>query len=307
MENEQIVELIQAGTGNQKTLFTMLWENMRGLVITIARRSADPEAVEDYTQQGFLGLYEAAMHYKADIGVPFGNYAALWIRQSISRYRNENGIACRLPSHVAELKNKYKRFQAAYMLKHGTVPDDRTVCERLNIPADKLPLILAALQIETVCSTEAVVYEGSNEKTVSDMIPDTRNAIQAVEDRLQNDALAAVLWPLVDDLEEEQAEVIKARYRDDLKGPEIERERGWRAGKAYDLERRALWKLSHGRNRRELLPFIPEYVQAEAFRGSGAGRFNRTWTSSTERAALKLCGVDAEEQDGGTYYENTGF
>ena len=58
------------------------------------------------------------------------------------------------------------------------------------------------------------------------------------------------------------------------------------------MERKALRALRGGRNRKKLLPFMEVYGMA--LTGNGVGRFNRTWTSSTERAALK--DMEWEEQ-----------
>ena len=38
----------------------------------------------------------------------------------------------------------------------------------------------------------------------------------------------------------------------------------------------------------KLRPYLPEEMGSLAYRGAGVERFNRTWTSSTERAALWL-------------------
>lgn len=287
MKNEQIIESIQAGTGNQKELFTMLWENMRGLTAIIARKFSSNENFDDNMQQGFIGLYEAARHYDSSVGVPFSNYARLWIRQSITRYLNENGAACRFPSHIAELKNRYKRCISVYQMKHGSSPDDEYICSFLEVSAEKLSLIRAALQIEMVYSTESPV-SGTDDVIIADIIPDPVDNIAAAEDRIQNEQLSKILWPLVDNLEPEQSEVIRGRFREGLTRQQVDNKNGWRAGRSADLEYRALCNLRRGRARRALLPFIPERIAADSMRGNGVNRFNRTWTSSTERAALKL-------------------
>lgn len=295
MENENIVDLIQAGTGNQKELYSMLWENMRGLAAAVARKYSRPDDYEDNMQQGFLGLYEAARNYDPEQGASFSSYAFHWIRQSITRYRNENGAACRFPSHIAELKNKYKRFQAVYMLKCGTVPDDRTICAALGISAEKLSMIRAAEQIESAASADSPI-PGADDLTIGDMIRDPSDMIENTDDQLWNEQLAGVLWELVDGLDPEQAEVIRGRFRDDLTRQQIDKRNEWRAGRSADLEYKALRNLRHGKARRELLPFMSDRIASEGMKGTGVQRFNDTWTSATERTALKLCGVDLEER-----------
>lgn len=292
MTCEELVQVFQTETGNHKQVLSMLWENMRGLACKISRKYSRADDFDDCLQQCFLGLYDAARNYDSGSGIPFVNYAALWFKQSVSRYQNENVSAIRLPSHIALLKNRYRRFLSDHRMKYGSDPDEVTVCRVLEITAEQLHFIKAAIQIMTACSTEAEV-PGAEDITISDTIADPSNVIESIEDKIQNEQLASVLWPLVDELGADQAEVIKGRYRDNLNASEIEQSHGWYSGRAYDLERRAIWKLSHSRARRELLPFVPEIVQAKAFQGSGVNSFNRTWTSSTERAALKFLENDA--------------
>ena len=53
-------------------------------------------------------------------------------------------------------------------------------------------------------------------------------------------------------------------------------------------ERKGMQALRRSREVRQLRAFLPETAEAQAYRGSGVERFNRTWTSSTERVALQL-------------------
>ena len=53
------------------------------------------------------------------------------------------------------------------------------------------------------------------------------------------------------------------------------------------LHRKALSTLRKPETRWKLKGCLPEYLQAELYHG-GVGAFQRTWTSSTERVALKL-------------------
>ena len=46
---------------------------------------------------------------------------------------------------------------------------------------------------------------------------------------------------------------------------------------------------------RRLRPFLPEAVESEAYRHTGAREFDRTWMSSTERAAIDLYNLLKEE------------
>ena len=64
-------------------------------------------------------------------------------------------------------------------------------------------------------------------------------------------------------------------------------ELGISGSQARSTEHKALRTL-RAEHREELLQFLPEYIEAKAYSGSGVAVFKCTWTSSTERAALLL-------------------
>lgn len=286
MNNEELVQIFQDGTEDRKEVLSMLWDNLRGLAAVIARKYSTPEEFNDSMQQGFLGMYEAARNYDPEQGASFSSYAFHWIRQSMTRYRNENTSAVRLPSHIAEKKIKYKQFSSRYQAEHGHVPDDETICFFLDLTPADLDGIRAAVQIESAASTDLPV-PGTDDLVISDMIRDPADPIENTDDRLWNEQLAGVLWELVDDLDPEQAAVIKAHYRNDIPMPEIDRMKGWKKGRADGLKVQAFRSLRYGKARRVLLPFLPDRVSPAVLRGT-VGNFKRTWTSATERAAFKL-------------------
>ena len=303
MDNEELVKSFQDGTGNQKETLSMLWENMRGLAAAVARKYSGPDDYEDNLQQGFIGMYEAARNYDPEQGASFSSYAFHWIRQSMTRYKNENTAAVRLPSHIAEKKIRYKRFLVRYQAEQGQNPDDETISFFLNLKPADLEGIRAAMQIESAVSTDLPV-PGADGLLISDTIRDPADPIESADSRMWNEQLAGVLWKLVDDLDPEQAAVIKAHFQKDISMPEIDRMKGWRKGRADGLKVQAFRSLRYGKARKILLPFLPERVSPGVMHGT-VGSFKRTWTSTTEMAALKLCGVDPEE--GKRDYLKSGF
>ena len=80
MTNEQLVELIQAGTDVADNMLR-LYQQTAGLIAKIAGDYRGQEDLEDLKQQGYLGLYPAVDGYRAETGVPFASYAAYWMRE----------------------------------------------------------------------------------------------------------------------------------------------------------------------------------------------------------------------------------
>lgn len=107
--NEVIVAKIKDGMDVSGNMLK-LWQQNRGFIRMTARRYKDYENVEDLEQQGYIGLSNAVEGYRKDENVPFINYAALWIRQSMLRYIDENGSLVRIPSARRQEQRRYKNW-----------------------------------------------------------------------------------------------------------------------------------------------------------------------------------------------------
>lgn len=122
MTNEELVILIRSGEDVKENML-LLWKQNYRLICKIANRYKSLDDIEDLLQEGFLGLHEAVRHYDPDTGVPFVNYAALWIRQAISRYVKSNGTV-RIPEHAGNRVRAYKRMISQWGFEFGRKPTE---------------------------------------------------------------------------------------------------------------------------------------------------------------------------------------
>jgi len=99
MTNEQLHQLAQTCAQSRTALF----EGNRGLVVSIARRYANRQHMDDAVAEGNLALLLAIDTYDAKTGIAFSAYASLCIRNNILRIlRNETHQNKR----VKNLKNR---------------------------------------------------------------------------------------------------------------------------------------------------------------------------------------------------------
>lgn len=119
-----------------------------------------------------------------------------------------------------------------------------------------------------------------------------RKAISGIEDdiieELDREALRDILWPMVDELPGQQPTVLRARFRDELTLKEVGEIIGGAPDRAKQVEMKALRELRKLSRSKKLRPYMEQYIMAHAFKGCGVETFNRTWTSSVERAVLRL-------------------
>jgi len=111
-----------------------------------------------------------------------------------------------------------------------------------------------------------------------------------VLDRVEQEELRAVLWGTVDTLPEKQAAAIRMKYQQSRTLKQIGEELGCSVEMARTHERKALRELRKYSVSNKLKPFFPEAdrwrIYSSAISGTGVQRFEHSWTSATERAAL---------------------
>jgi RNA polymerase sigma factor (sigma-70 family) len=114
-------------------------------VIWLARRYARAAVpFLDLVQEGQIGLLRAIDRFDPGRGFRFGTYATWWIRQSISRYAQDQGRTVRVPVHMLEQIAKAKRVSEALRAKNGVEPTPRELADALEIDVLLVERALAA-------------------------------------------------------------------------------------------------------------------------------------------------------------------
>lgn len=86
--NEVLVKLFQDATDHRERMDYLkeLYQDNYLFILKVCRKFSAFEEIDDLTQEAFLGLRIAVERYDPDQGVPFVNYAAIWIEQALRRY-----------------------------------------------------------------------------------------------------------------------------------------------------------------------------------------------------------------------------
>ncbi|MDY4692100.1 MAG: sigma-70 family RNA polymerase sigma factor, partial [Blautia sp.] len=129
------------------------------------------------------------------------------------------------------------------------------------------------------------------------LLPGGGDPEEEIVEQLQQEQLKETLWATVDKLPEPQPEVLRMRYLEDQTFKKISEQVGRGYQRTVQIHNDALRQLRRPRYRKKLDPFLDGEIYSSGLKGNGVGQFNRSWTSSTERAALKL--ADPEDETKG--------
>ena len=286
MTNEQLVIRIKAGVCVAENML-QLWEQNRGFVATIARKFCGYAEMDDLMQEGYLGLCKAVDAYDPDEGAPFVNYAAYWLRRNMQRYVMNCGCNVRIPVQANVRARKYLKLCAAYETNYGRKPTDRELERALGVSWNVLQDVKKSAAMLQIGSLDVPAGE-DEDASLYDILPGQEDVEGVVTDRIQEEELRETLWATVDELPEHQSEVLRMRYLGDQTFKEISEQVGRGYQRTVQIHKEALRQLRRPRHRKKLEPFLDREIYSSGLKGNGVGQFNRTWTSSTERAAIEL-------------------
>ena len=286
MTNEQLVIRIKAGVCVAENML-QLWEQNRGFVATVAKKFCGYAEMDDLMQEGYLGLCKAVDAYDPDEGAPFVNYAAYWLQQNMQRYVMNCGCNVRIPVQANVRARKYLKLCAAYEAKYGRKPTDRELERALGVSWNVLQDVKKTAAMLQIGSLDVPAGE-SEDASLYDILPGQEDVEEAVTDRIQAEELRETLWTTVDELPEHQSKVLRMRYLGDQTFKKISEQVGRGYQRTVQIHNDALRQLRRPRYRKKLEPFLDREIYSSGLKGNGVGQFNRTWTSSTERAAIEL-------------------
>lgn len=286
MTNERLVALIQARE-NAAGNMLQLWEQNCKFIKMIAKEYWGRAELEDLEQEGYIGLCKAVEAYDTGSSVTFLTYASYWIRQAMTRYIANSGSMVRVPESAKRAAKAYTDMIDQYQ----DITGRRPTTEQIDIAwgGSQRKTAEAALRAATVgrCSLDTPVGE-DGENTIGDLVADSFDLEQSVTDRMQQQELEEVLWPIVDSLSEQQAETIRLRYQEGKSFVDAGKCMGISREAVRQHEYNALRELRRPSRVRLLRPFLYDEVRNRGMQGTGVGKFNVTWTSATEREALNL-------------------
>ena len=179
LDAEEELELAKRmESGDEAGRNELIEKNLR-LVVSIAKRYLGYGlSMQDLIQEGNIGLMKAVERYDYRKGFRFSTYATWWIRQSITRAIADQSKTIRIPVHMVEQLNRYRRMKHELLQSLGHTPTVEELEAATNFTADQL-IEMESIDYELVSLDTPVGEDGDT--SLSDFMKGDESEIPEYE------------------------------------------------------------------------------------------------------------------------------
>ena len=256
----------------------------RGLFYRICNRYTAYNELNDLLQECYFALVLAVEKYQEEEG-SFYNYLAAVTRSYLYRFSIASNIA-KYPEYLQKQIKRYFEFLEAYEEAKGQRPTDKQIIIALGITPEALQNIYKAVNFKNIKSFSEPINE---ETLLEDILPEDFNLEETCLEELHKEEIKERVWECIRKLSEEDQELIKKRFIDELTYKEINPNVS--TVRTRQKVNKAFIRLQ--RNAEALKPLYDEIIENKAVNRSlnSVARFRRTWESSTETIIFQQEGL----------------
>ena len=285
MDNEELVTAIRNGADRKSNMERLYLQN-RAIMFKTARRYAAFADIDDLMQEAYIALDNAVNMYDNTCGAKFTTYLVYHLKGTFFRFIGQNTGVC-MSVRDFERLTKYKRIAASGI-------SDAEICAAMHINQQQLHT-LKRMYSEISCLSLNECYGNTDdpEMCLQDIVPSGENIEEDCIDNITKEQAARELWNEVEQLDEQQAQVIKARYKYRNTRSTAAANIGVNSYKVQRLEMEAIAAL---RKRQKLLE-LTEVFDCLNYRSTGLSAFRLRRMSNVEYITLNKLEIEERLKD----------
>ncbi len=236
MENDAIDLIEKAHKGDQAAREQLIQENM-GLVHCCVRHFwGRGNEMEDLIQIGTIGLIKAIDKFDTSFEVKFSTYAVPMITGEIKRFLRDDGIV-KVSRSVKENGWKIKKSLEQLSQRLGREATILEIAEETAIDMEDILIALdAQLEVESI-------YKSVHQSDGSDIY--LVDKLSQEKDEHEEMINHMMLEQLIQELEEEEQQLIRLRYYENVTQMEVARQLGISQVQVSRMEKRILLRMRH--------------------------------------------------------------
>lgn len=169
----------------------LVWWMAKKMYPLYRQRGLSLLELDDFVQEGLLGLWRAAEKFDPAAGFQFSTYASFWIRRAMRRVVANQARVIRLPSEILAEQNQLNCI-VGQCWQQGTPPSMEALATIMGCSKERIVCLLAWQQDVKSLQQPLTVNADEEENTLGDLLAAPDTSVQREAELLVQEMLSCL-------------------------------------------------------------------------------------------------------------------